>query len=116
MEDSALAKALETLEAAVVKDRDNLRSLINDNYSSLKDALTDSKADMAQAVNTTTRRAVEAATRAREFAEIKAKEIALTVGKGVQANPWAYVGVVIAVGILVGYILGRDKPPGKELK
>ena len=109
MEESTLTKALEALEAAAVKDKDTLMNLLKDRYSSLKDALIDSKDSIAQTINYATQRAVDAATHAREIAEAKAKEYAATVDKSVHANPWAYIGGAATVGILVGYILGRNK-------
>lgn len=109
MEESTLVKALEVLEAAAGKDKDLLKDLLKDKYSSLREALVESKANMIQALNIATQRAAEAANRAKEIAEVKAKEIAGTVDESVHANPWAYIGGAVVVGILVGYILGRNK-------
>ena len=39
----------------------------------------------------------------------KAKELAGTVDESVHQNPWAYIGGAAAVGVLIGYILGRNK-------
>ena len=109
MEKSTLTKALETLETAAGNDKNQLMELLKGKYESLREVLIDGKDGMAQAINNATQRAVEAATRAKEIAEVKAKKIAATVDESVHTNPWACIGVAAAFGILVGYVLGKNK-------
>jgi len=53
--------------------------------------------------------AVEAAIHAKDVGVEKAREFAHDVDKKVHHNPWPYVGGAAAVGLLLGYILGRDR-------
>ncbi len=109
MEKLEITKALQLLEEAAVKDAGTVKELLKDKCTSLKNALIDSEAGMAQKLAQAKQRAIEAAAHAKELAEIKAKELAGTVDESVHQNPWAYIGGAAAVGVLIGYILGRNK-------
>ena len=54
-------------------------------------------------------KALQAAAHAREVGVEKAKEIASDVDKSVHQNPWPYVAGTACVGLLLGYILGRNR-------
>ena len=113
MEKGEISKALELLDDAATKHRDDLKSLLKDKFSGLKDALVESEVGMAQKLAYAKQRAVEAATHAKEMAELKAKELAGTIDESVHKNPWAFIGGAAAgaavAGLLIGYILGRNR-------
>ena len=53
--------------------------------------------------------AVEAAIHAKDIGIEKAREMASDVDQHVHRNPWPYIGGTAVVGLLLGYILGRNR-------
>ena len=99
-----IAEALKLLNEAAREKKSEFQHLLSDKYAHLKDAVMESEHTVAQALAQAKKRAVEAAAQAKEFGVEKAK----LVDENVHKNPWAYIGGAAAVGVLVGYILGRN--------
>ena len=64
---------------------------------------------MARSLSEAKSHAVDAATHAKDVAVEKACEVARGVDQSVHANPWPYIGGTAAVGLLLGYLLGRNR-------
>lgn len=104
-----LAEALRLLEDAAKGKKEELRTLVSNKYRNLKDALGETKLDMAEAVAAARKRTMEAALQAKDLGLVKAKEIAAEMDEQVHEYPWPYISGVAVAALLIGYILGRNK-------
>ena len=104
-----LAEALRLLEDAAKGKKEELRTLVSSKYRNLKDALGETKLDMAAAAAAARKRTMEAAQQAKDIGLVKAKEIAADVDAQVRDNPWPYISGVAVAALLIGYIMGRNK-------
>jgi len=104
-----LAEALRLLEDAAKGKKEELRTLVSSKYRNLKDALGETKLDMAAAATAARKRTMEAAQQAKDIGLVKAKEIAAEVDEQVHENPWPYISGVAVAALLIGYIMGRNK-------
>jgi len=102
-----LTDALKVLEEAAKEKKEELKHLITDKYSVLKDAFFDAENSASERFDNIKVKSVEAAANAKEIGEEKAKEIANNVDESVHKNPWPYIGGVAVGSLLLGYILGR---------
>lgn len=53
--------------------------------------------------------ALKAAIYAKDVGVAKVKDVAGQVDKTLHSNPWPYVAGAAGIGLLLGYILGRDR-------
>ncbi|OGV67942.1 MAG: hypothetical protein A2283_12270 [Lentisphaerae bacterium RIFOXYA12_FULL_48_11] len=104
-----ISEALKLLEEAAVQKKDELKSVMSDKYSHLKNVIVETETNLAQTLSSAKKHAVEAALRAKEAGVEKAKEIALDVDESAHRNPWPYIAGTAVVGLLLGYILGRNR-------
>jgi ElaB/YqjD/DUF883 family membrane-anchored ribosome-binding protein len=104
-----IAEALRLLEEAAKDKKDELRNLVTDKYTHLKDVLVSTEHSVADRLSAAQKRAMEAALRAKDVTYEKIKETATCVDDHVRENPWAYIAGVGAVAFLAGFILGRKK-------
>ena len=102
-----IEEALKLLEEAAKQKKDELKAAMSDKYTHLKSVLVEGEHNLAQKLSDAKAHAVEAAVHAKEVAVDKACEVARGVDKSVHENPWPYIGGTAAVGLLLGYILGR---------
>ena len=102
-----IAEALKLLESAAREKRDNFKTLINDRYDHLKDALLEGESNVKQQFEQVRARTAESATHFREVGEDKVREVAAQLDESVHDNPWPYIGGVAFVSLMMGYILGR---------
>lgn len=102
-----LTDALKVLEEAAKEKKEELKHLITDKYSVLKDAFFDAESSASERFDNVKVKSVEAVANAKEIGEEKAKEIAKNVDELVHKNPWPYIGGVAVGSLLLGYILGR---------
>jgi len=100
-----LHEALKLLEEAAIEKRDDLKVVIGEKYSHLKDVVIETEGKMARQLAIAKAKAAEAAAHAKEVTAEKAK----VVDEHVHANPWPYIGGAAVAGLLLGYILGRSK-------
>ena len=82
---------------------------MSDKYTHLKSMIVETEHSLAQTLSDARTRAVEAAAHAKDVAVDKACEVARDVDKNVHQNPWAYISGTAVVGLLLGYILGRNR-------
>jgi ElaB/YqjD/DUF883 family membrane-anchored ribosome-binding protein len=100
-----IAEALKLLEEAAREKKDELRNMVASKYGHLKSVLVDTEHSVAETLVAAQKRAAEALQHAREIGEQKAK----AVDEHVHENPWMYIGGAALTGLLLGYILGRNK-------
>lgn len=93
-----LVEALHLLEEAAREKKDEVRTLVADKFTHLKEAVIGAEQDAVKAVR-------DAGCCAAEKAKVVAKE----VDEHVHENPWPYIGGVAAVSLLLGFILGRSR-------
>lgn len=104
-----ILEALRLLEEAATQKKDELKSVMVDKYSHLKSVIVETEHSLAKSLSDARKQAVEAALHAKEVGVEKACELANDVDKRVHKNPWPYVGGAAVVGLLLGYILGRNR-------
>ena len=112
MEDTSsekIAEALKLLEAAAKHKKDEVLSLISDKYTHLRSVIGETESNLVQALSEARKHAIKAALHTRDVSVEKAREIAGDVDQHVHRNPWPYIGGAAAVGLLLGYILGRRR-------
>ena len=104
-----IAEALKLLEEAAKQRKDELKNVMSDKYTHLRNVIVETESSLAKSLSDTKKHVVEAATHAKDVGIEKAKEIAGDVDKHVHSNPWQYIAGTAAVGLLLGYILGRNR-------
>ena len=104
-----IAEALRLLEDAAREKKDEVRNLISDKYSHLKDAMIGAEHRLADTLSAAGRSAADAAAHARDVAREKTRAIAAEADQRVRENPWPYIGGTAAFALLIGYILGRNR-------
>ena len=104
-----ISEALKLLEEAAMQKKEELKSVMSDKYTHLKNAIVETESGLAKALSDARKHAVEAVTHAKDAGVEKAREIAHDVDKSVHHNPWPYIAGTAAVGLLLGYILGRNR-------
>ena len=82
---------------------------MHDKYAHLKNAIVEGEQSLVKSLSAAGRHAVEAAAHAKDATVEKAREVARDVDKSVHTNPWPYLAGTAAVGLLLGYILGRNR-------
>ena len=104
-----IAEALKLLEEAAKEKKDELKNAMSNKYAHLKHAIVETEQSFVQSLSDAGRHAVEAAAHAKDVSIEKAREVARDVDKSVHHNPWPYLAGTAAVGLLLGYILGRNR-------
>jgi ElaB/YqjD/DUF883 family membrane-anchored ribosome-binding protein len=103
------AAALKLLEEAAKQKKDELRTVMSDKYTNLRSLIMESESSLMKSLTTAKDQALETATHVKEVSVEKAREIARDVDKDVHQNPWPYIAGTAVVGVLLGYILGRNR-------
>ena len=104
-----ISEALKLLEEAAKQKKDELRSAMTDKYTHLKNVIMENEASLMKSLTTTKDHAIEAVTHAGEAGIEKAREFAHDTNKKVHHNPWPYIAGTAGVGLLLGYMLGRNR-------
>lgn len=104
-----MSEALKLLEEAATQKKDELKSVISDKYAHLKSVIVETESSLVKSLAGARKHAVEAAAHAKDAGVEKAREIAGDVDKSVHQKPWPYIAGSAGVGLLLGYILGRNR-------
>lgn len=104
-----IADALKLLEEAAREKKDELKNAMSDKYTHLKNVIVETEHSLAHTLSDAGKHACEAATHAKDVSVEKAREVARDVDKSVHTNPWAYIAGTAAAGLLLGYMLGRNR-------
>jgi ElaB/YqjD/DUF883 family membrane-anchored ribosome-binding protein len=97
--------ALKLLEEAAKQKKDELTSALSGKYTNLRDLFLENEKNLLKSLGTARDQAFEAAAHARDVGVEKARD----VDKNVHQNPWPYLGGAAVIGLLLGYILGRNR-------
>ena len=105
----SIAAALKLLDEAAQQKKIELKTVMSDKYANLRGLISEDDGSFMHSLAAAKQRAIEAAAHAKEVSVEKAKEIAHNVDESVHQNPWAYIAGVAVGGVLLGYILGRNR-------
>jgi ElaB/YqjD/DUF883 family membrane-anchored ribosome-binding protein len=100
---------LKLLEEAAIDEKDELKSVIADKYTHLRDFFVETESCFVKSLSDAGKHAVEEAAHAKDVSFEKACELADAVDKNVRRNPWRYIAGSAAAGLLLGYILDRNR-------
>jgi len=103
-----IAEALRLLEEAAIQKKDELRTVMSDKYSHLKNLIMENESSLVKSLSDAKKHAAEAAAHAKDVSVEKARELAGDVDKSVHRNPWPFIGGAAVISLLFGYILGRN--------
>lgn len=104
-----IAAALKLLEEAADQKKEELRTIMADNYKNLRGLIMENEIGLVQSMTAAKDHAIEATTRLKDAGIGKAQELAGDVDKGVHQNPWAYIAGSMAAGVVVGHLLSRSR-------
>jgi ElaB/YqjD/DUF883 family membrane-anchored ribosome-binding protein len=104
-----IAEALKLLEEAAKQKKDELMTVMSDKYTNLRSLIMENESSLMKSLTNAKDHALDAATHAKDVGVEKVREVAHDVNKSVHHNPWAYIAGTAAVGVLLGYILGRSR-------
>ncbi len=104
-----IAEALKLLEEAARQKKHDLKAVIADKYTHLRNVLLEDEHALGQTLSEARKQAIEAAVRARDAGVEKAREVAGHVNECVHHNPWPYIAGSAAAGLLLGFMLGRNR-------
>ncbi len=102
-----IAEALKLLEEAAELKKDELKNLMSDKYTHLRNMIVETESGFAQTLASAKAHTVEAVAHAKEVGVEKARELTQEVDKSVHQNPWPFIGGTAVISLLLGYILGR---------
>ena len=69
----------------------------------------ESDTKLARSLADARKHAVEAVAHVKELGVERSRELALGVDRKVRRDPWPFIGAAAAVGLLLGFILGRRR-------
>lgn len=101
--------ALKLLEEAAKQKKEELTAVMSDKYTNLRSLILEKEGNLAKSFTTARDQAVDMAEHVRDAGIEKAREIADDVDKSAHQNPWPYIGGSALVGVLIGYIMGRNR-------
>ena len=104
-----IAEALKLLEEAAAQKKDELKSVMADKYTHLRNVVVETENSLVKSLSDARKHAVEAAAHAKDVSVEKAREVARDVDQHVHRNPWPYIAGAAGIGLLLGYILGRNR-------
>ena len=104
-----IAEALKLLELAATQKKVELKHVLSDKYTNLRNMIVESDSSLRASLMNAKTQAFDAVAHAKDVSVEKAREIAADVDESVHVNPWPYIAGTAAVGLLLGYILGRNR-------
>ncbi len=97
-------EALQLLNEAAKDKKDELRRLLGEKYSTIRETLTEVAVNNKDVMNQVRRVAAERLEEGQE----KIQQAAEDLDREVHRNPWPYIGGVAAGAVLLGFILGTS--------
>ena len=104
-----IAEALKLLELAATQKKVELKNVLSDKYTNLRTMIMENDSNLKDTIMNAKNKAFDAMAHAKEVSVEKACEMAADVDECVHVNPWPYIAGSAAVGLLLGYILGRNR-------
>jgi len=108
MEQTSISEALKLLEEAAAHKKDELKSVMSDKYTHLRNVIVEIESSLARTLSDAGDYAVETAVHAKDAGDEKAREFIRDLDKNVHRDPWPYIAGTAVGGLLLGYILGRN--------
>ena len=105
----SISEALKLLEEAAKQKKDELKSVMSDKYTHLRNLIVETENSLGKSLSDAGKHVVKAATHSRDAGVEKAQEIADDVDKRVHSNPWPYIAGTAGAAVLLGYILGQNR-------
>ena len=100
-----IAEALELLNEAAKEKKDELKGLMSNRYSHIREAMTSGAEHGKEIFKHTQDLAQETIDQGKE----KVMEIAGDVDKRVHKDPWVYIAGTAAASLLLGYLMGSKR-------
>src|ERR1035437_5588767 len=100
-----ISEALKLLEEAATQKKDELKSVMSDKYAHLRSVIVEAESSLVKSLSDARKHAVHA----KDVGVDKARELAIDADESVHRNPWLYIAGSAGVGLLLGYILGRNR-------
>jgi ElaB/YqjD/DUF883 family membrane-anchored ribosome-binding protein len=100
-----ISEALELLNEAAKEKKDELKDLMVNRYSHIRDAMATGVEHQKEVL----KHAQAIAQRAIVQGKEKAKDIATDVDKRVHKDPWVYIAGTAAASLLLGYLMGSKR-------
>jgi ElaB/YqjD/DUF883 family membrane-anchored ribosome-binding protein len=104
-----IADALNILEDAAVQKKDELKRVIADKYVHLRGMIMETEKGLAKTLTDAKTQAMDAVHHVKELGTEKGIELAKGLDRNVHVNPWPYIGGTAVIGLLLGFILGRNQ-------
>lgn len=104
-----ISEALKLLDEAARQKKDELKTAMSDKYTHLKDIIMENETNLLKSLTKTKDHAIEAITHAGEASLEKARELAHEANTKVHGNPWPFIATSAGVGLILGYMLGRNR-------
>ncbi len=108
----SMEQALEILNRAASENKEEVERLLREKYGTIKETLKACGAELTEGTADTMKqvgqRFGEAFGAARDVAYQRSRDMAAGVDERVHQNPWTYVGVAAAAGLVVGLLIGRN--------
>lgn len=104
-----ILEALKLLEEAATQKKDELKSVMSDKYTHLRNVIVETESSLVKSLSDARKHAVEAVAHAKDVGVEKASALARDVDKNVHQSPWPYIAGSAGVGLLLGYILGWNR-------
>ncbi len=104
-----ISEALKLLEEAANQKKDELRAIMSNKFTNLKSVIMEGESNLMKTLLTAKDHALQATAHAKDVSLEKAREIVRDVDKSVHQSPWPYIAGSAVAGILLGYILGRNR-------
>lgn len=104
-----ISEALNLLEEAAQQKKDELQSALADKYTTLRGVIVDTERNVMKSLSGARNHVVDVATHAKDVGVERARKISHDVDRNVHLNPWSYLAGTAVIGLLLGYILGRNR-------
>ena len=98
-------EALQLLNEAAKEKKEELRNLLSEKYSSIKEALTEVALNNREVLGNVRRLAQDSIEEGQE----RFGQVVEDLDAEVRKNPWPYIGGTAAAALLLGFILGNSK-------
>lgn len=98
-------EALQLLNDAAKDKKDELKRLLGEKYSNIRETLTEVALNNREVLDRAKRIAVERFEESQE----KVTEAVSELDREVKKNPWPYIGGAAAAALLVGYAMGSSR-------
>jgi len=104
-----ISAALALLEESAKQRKDELRTVMSEKYANLRSLIMEDESDLMKSLATAKEQVLDTASKLKAASLEKARELSSAVDKSVHENPWPYIAGSAVAGVLLGFLLGRDR-------